>query len=269
MGRSIILLLVILLRLPLSSSVARDVFDYEPIDVGPSQVASRSSATGKIVGGSVADPQRYEYFTLLRVFQQDKRILRCAGSLIHEDIILTVAHCAHEQVDRMVAWVNYTRDDGLTSYEHRATVEKWFPHPDYNSSTGENDVAILKLTRPIHGVKPVTFDTLAIIPLDNQFATVFGFGRTEADGSFPDELMDVNVKIVPQDKCNSKRSYNGKIVEESMLCAGVDGGGKDACGGDSGAPLVISGGTASLDLQIGIVSWGRGCAEARFPGRRS
>lgn len=45
-----------------------------------------------------------------------------------------------------------------------------------------------------------------------------------------------------------------------MLCAGYTSGGKDACQGDSGGPLV------SGSTQVGIVSWGRGCAAANYPG---
>ena len=46
-----------------------------------------------------------------------------------------------------------------------------------------------------------------------------------------------------------------------MICAGEEG--KDSCQGDSGGPMTCSG---SERLHCGIVSWGRGCALAGYPG---
>lgn len=55
---------------------------------------------------------------------------------------------------------------------------------------------------------------------------------------------------------------------QTMLCAGDLGkGGKDACQGDSGSPLLLrKPGVRSGWLQIGIVSWGAGCGAASYPG---
>merc|ERR1719320_201349 len=58
--------------------------------------------------------------------------------------------------------------------------------------------------------------------------------------------------------------YGQGQITDQMLCANIQGGGKDSCQGDSGGPLV----TANPDLYevIGVVSFGVGCALADYPG---
>jgi secreted trypsin-like serine protease len=50
-------------------------------------------------------------------------------------------------------------------------------------------------------------------------------------------------------------------VDESMICAG---GRKDACSGDSGGPLAAA--VNGRLVQVGVVSWGRGCGRPEFSG---
>ena len=51
-----------------------------------------------------------------------------------------------------------------------------------------------------------------------------------------------------------------------MMCAGYDEGVLDACQGDSGGPMIWRGDENSPYTQIGIVSWGQGCARKGYPG---
>uniref|UniRef100_A0A3Q2P3U9 trypsin n=1 Tax=Fundulus heteroclitus TaxID=8078 RepID=A0A3Q2P3U9_FUNHE len=89
---------------------------------------------------------------------------------------------------------------------------------------------------------------------------VSGWGYTSpSGGQIPATLRTVTLPIVSTEKCNSSESFDGSITDK-MLCAGYNIGGKDACQGDSGGPLVCNG------RVYGVVSWGRGCADAEFPG---
>ena len=49
-----------------------------------------------------------------------------------------------------------------------------------------------------------------------------------------------------------------------MICAGYANGGKDACSGDSGGPLICQNGENAVIT--GIVSWGIECALENYPG---
>jgi hypothetical protein len=92
---------------------------------------------------------------------------------------------------------------------------------------------------------------------------VVGFGDLQSGSqTYPDFLQEVNVPAVAHSKCNQQ--YSGRIDQATMFCAGLDQGGKDSCQGDSGGPIVriVNG----VHTQVGVVSWGDGCALAGKPG---
>ena len=49
-----------------------------------------------------------------------------------------------------------------------------------------------------------------------------------------------------------------------MICAGLRQGTKDSCQGDSGGPLFQK--IEDKWVEVGLVSWGIGCARANAPG---
>jgi secreted trypsin-like serine protease len=146
----------------------------------------------------------------------------------------------------------------------RVDVSRITRHPSYNPRTSDSDVAVLRLAEAVNDIAPVEFITS--LADEAQFAPTgrtsfgMGWGETETTPHFPSVLYNVKVPIVDREICNSADSYDGRITD-TMLCAGLAEGGKDTCQGDSGGPLVVKNADKAFHLQVGVVSWGFGCAD--------
>ena len=88
-----------------------------------------------------------------------------------------------------------------------------------------------------------------------------GLVRTSEGGSSPYKLQAVDVPLISDATCRAAGgSYTN--VGNVAFCAGFSAGGKDSCQGDSGGPIVVN--RSGVITQLGIVSWGIGCAR---PGK--
>nr|KAF6468325.1 transmembrane serine protease 5 [Rousettus aegyptiacus] len=148
-----------------------------------------------------------------------------------------------------------------------AVVERIIPHPLYSAQNHDYDVALLRLRTPL-----MFSDTVSAVCLpakEQDFPRgsqcwVSGWGHTDPSHTHSsDTLQDTVVPLLSTQLCNSSCVYSGALTPR-MLCAGYLDGRADACQGDSGGPLVCpDGDTWRL---VGVVSWGRGCAEPNHPG---
>lgn len=121
------------------------------------------------------------------------------------------------------------------------------------------DFMVMQLDSPVTGITPVKLNSDPNYPVDNQVLTVVGFGVTTPGGSEPNVLRKVNVNYVNPTTCNN--DYGGQLTPSLMLCAGEPNGGKDSCQGDSGGPILDEN-----NVQVGVVSFGDGCAQRGYPG---
>lgn len=102
---------------------------------------------------------------------------------------------------------------------------------------------------------------------------VAGWGKTQETGKSASILQEVQIPVLTNEVCRDRYTKIGKLVSQkqfdnAVLCAGVLAGGQDSCQGDSGGPLMVP---SIIDgkivyYQIGIVSYGIGCARADVPG---
>lgn len=252
----------------------------------------RSAALGaeistRIVGGERAEDSAWPWQVVL--YNRNKRgnfSMSCGGSLINPGWVLTAAHCVNSLAPEDYAIVEATSHiDSLLKKKgpgRLVLVRRVIRHENYNDETKENDVALLELASPASS-KPVPLSFPENGPLEaaDATATVTGWGTLRAitrDGRdaktgeivqpddpnyFTSDLMQVEIPLVSEEVC--KKSYKGARIDHRVVCAGLPEGGKDSCQGDSGGPMVAKAAGGEFK-QIGVVSFGRGCAEKEAYG---
>ncbi len=187
--------------------------------------------------------------------------------------MLSAAHC----------WENF---DGVDIGRHnvkdfdedfeRYNIERFITHPGYvdknrPGAAFNNDFMLVKL----YGWSKkatVELNLKPDIPKVNTELTVMGWGVADNTHKLPsEELKEVSVNAMSNNICRSRSGFIGgkKIslmgrITDNMMCAQDTD--EDACQGDSGGPLILKGLLPRLDVQVGVVSWGMGCAHEVFPG---
>ncbi|XP_077384212.1 trypsin-2 isoform X1 [Festucalex cinctus] len=179
----------------------------------------------------------------------------CGGSLVNENWVVSAAHCYKSRVEVRMGEHNIRITEGTEQFISSSRVIR---HPRYSSYNIDNDIMLIKLSKPAtlnQYVKPVALPS-SCAPAGTM-CKVSGWGNTMSSTADKNKLQCLDIPILSERDC--KNSYPGMITQ-SMFCAGYLEGGKDSCQGDSGGPVVCNG-----ELQ-GVVSWGYGCAEKNHPG---
>jgi secreted trypsin-like serine protease len=223
-----------------------------------SQIAARaadhSEPVREVVGGDLAPAGRFPWMVRLS--------MGCGGVLTAPGVVLTAGHCV----------TGTGKDDtvgvtaGTTDLKSRAAIKaksvSVIRADGFRDETRGDDWALVKLDRELD---------LPVLDLSHGGAdeggrmTIIGWGQTREDSPRQqNKLRFATVPIVADKECaRAYRKVGVKLVENEAICAG--GRGADTCQGDSGGPMVHE--TADHRfVQVGIVSFGLGCARRNYPG---
>jgi len=237
------------------------------------------SSSNRIVGGKEVNPKgKLPY----QVFFQGCAGMRgcsiCGGTIVNKRFVLTAAHCYNSMFTTMQVIVGeHNVCDGNPQGSPNEggkliKVKKMTLHPDYNSRTIDNDIAVLELAEDLtftKKVKPACLPSSETKDYSGSASTVSGWGGTIGYGPNDQQpqqprqctLKETIVKLLKgSDPMCSK--YLKTSSSKIKLCAFAKD--TDACQGDSGGPLTVpENGKYTL---VGVVSYGSGCASSSTPG---
>jgi secreted trypsin-like serine protease len=208
----------------------------------------------EVVGGDMAAEGQFPWMVRLS--------MGCGGTLIAPRVVLTAGHCVDGTgpdtgIEVTAGVVDLKSPDAITARSIAVIRASGF-----RTETRGDDWAVVALDRTIDRS---TIELTRGGAGDRGTFVVMGWGLIrEGSGRQERRLRYATVSAIPDADCAADYDRAGvALVAEDSICAG--GHGVDTCQGDSGGPMVRRDHSGRW-VQVGIVSWGLGCARDGYPG---
>merc|ERR1712088_247581 len=233
------------------------------------------SSSNRIVGGKEVNPKGklpYQvYFNPCRCNSDGMcRCGMCGGTIVNKKFVITAAHCYNSMfTDLRVIVGEHNLCDGVNEGGKVIKVKKITLHPDYNSRTVDNDIAVLELAEDLtftDKIKPACLPSSETKDYSGSASTIsgwggtIGYGRNEQQPQQPKQctLKETIVKLIASSDPMCSKLPGLSTSSKIKLCAFAKD--TDTCQGDSGGPLTVpENGKYTL---VGVVSYGWGCASS-------
>jgi secreted trypsin-like serine protease len=207
-----------------------------------------------VVGGDEAAQGRFPWMVRLS--------MGCGGALVAPRVVLTAGHCVDGTGPDDGIGVTAGTTDLKSARAIRLHSVSVIRASGFRSETRGDDWAVIQLDREL------TLPALDLTPGragDKGPFTVMGWGQTsETSMRQQRRLRYATVPMVSDADCAAAyRKAGVDLVADESICAGKAG--VDTCQGDSGGPMVERDKSGRW-IQVGIVSWGLGCARDGYPG---
>jgi len=232
--------------------------------------AIKPSTDENIVGGTDAVP--YSWPWQVALFQKSiggSSFQFCSGTVISNQWIMTAGHCFVGQENKTSQFTVklgvFKKADNDEPEEVVLGVSEIHVNPKYQVvlATPRYDITLLKLEKPVDFDEDVSPVCLPVqdeeLPAAGTGVWITGWGDTTEGGKDSQNLEQTSVPVVDSKTCLS--TYPTRFDDTTQFCAGLKQGGKDTCQGDSGGPVVYQDPVTGAWKQLGITSWGQGCAE--------
>jgi len=245
------------------------------------KLASRSAGdltngakpTNRIIGGVETSTADYPFLVSVQTATKGSSdfLHICGGSIYNENFIITAAHCV-QVIDfislfdiRIIAGDQDLNVD--SGDEQIVSVKEVTVHPDFSPLNFQNDIALLELETPLSfnaRVGAIQVDPLG--PTVFADVTILGWGSTWLlDLDSPNVPFKADLQVFPNWGCSLLYSVIQLSIADNQFCAGLYfpiTGGKGACHGDTGGPLITATEPPRL---LGIASWGIPCVVVPYP----